>query len=111
MFYNYDNKFCKEVIMVKMMAATENTVDQHSSWQKSIRLKTMGGSGAGYMVPQGMIDLFPMADGTEATDDNGNAVNGYDKFLFFKNRDPRFYYTFAFSGQKWGYDKDANATV
>ncbi|MEZ5005847.1 MAG: hypothetical protein R2738_07250 [Bacteroides graminisolvens] len=32
------------------------------------------------MVPQGMIDLFPMADGTEATDDNGNAVNGYDKF-------------------------------
>nr|WP_320058326.1 RagB/SusD family nutrient uptake outer membrane protein [uncultured Bacteroides sp.] len=111
MFYNYDNKFCKEVIMVKMMAATENTVDQHSSWQKSIRLKTMGGSGSGYMVPQGMIDIFPMADGTKATNDQGNAINGYDKFLFFKNRDPRFYYTFTFSGEKWGYDKDANTTV
>ncbi len=106
MFYAFDNKFCKEAIMVKLLAATEAKNDEHSNWQKTIRLKTMGGSGAGYQVPQGMIDLFPMADGKIATEDNG-----YDPFLFFKNRDPRFYYTFAFAGEKWGYDKDANAVM
>lgn len=111
MFYGFDNKPCKEVIMVKLLAATEVKDDEHSGWQKAIRLKTMGGNGAGYQVPQGMLDYFPMADGKKAIDDNGEAVNGYDKFLFFKNRDPRFYYTFAFTGQKWGYDKNADAVV
>lgn len=111
MFYEFDNKFCKEAIMVKMMASTDVKEDEHSGWQKSIRLKTMGGSGAGYQVPQGMLDIFPMADGKPAINEEGAPVNGYDSFLFFKNRDPRFYYTFAFSGEKWGYDKDENAVV
>lgn len=106
MFYNFDNKWNKEVIMVKMMSNTTSNTDEHSGWQKAIRLKTMGGSGSGYQVPMGMLEIFPMADGKEAT-----AANGYDEFLFFKNRDPRFYYTFAFSGMKWGYDADANAVV
>lgn len=106
MFYNFDNKWNKEVIMVKMMSNTTSNSDEHSGWQKAIRLKTMGGSGAGYQVPMGMLEIFPMADGKEAT-----AANGYDEFLFFKNRDPRFYYTFTFSGMKWGYDVDANAVV
>jgi hypothetical protein len=43
-----------------------------------------------------MIDLFPMADGSRPT-----SANGYDEFLFFLNRDPRFYRTFGFSGLKW----------
>ncbi len=111
MFYDFDNKFCKEVIMVKLLASTDVKNDEHSGWQKTIRLKTMGSNGSGFQVPQGMLDIFPMADGKKAVDEDGNAVNGYDKFLFFKNRDPRFYYTFAFSGEKWGYDKDANAVV
>lgn len=106
MFHNFDNKFCKEVIMVKLLASTNVKNDEHSGWQKAIRLKSMGGSGAGYQVPLGMINLFPMADGREATSDND-----YDSFLFFKKRDPRFYYTFAFTGVKWGYDKNANASV
>lgn len=106
MFYNFDNKWNKEVIMVKMMSNTTSNSDEHSGWQKAIRLKTMGGSGAGYQVPMGMLSIFPMADGKEAT-----TANGYDEFLFFKNRDPRFYYTFTFSGMKWGYDSDADAVV
>ena len=106
MFHNFDNKFCKEVIMVKLLASTNVKNDEHSGWQKAIRLKSMGGSGAGYQVPLGMINLFPMADGKEATQENG-----YDSFLFFKKRDPRFYYTFAFTGEKWGYDKNADASV
>ncbi len=111
MFYAFDNKKCKEVIMVKLLASTSVKNDEHSGWQKTIRLKTMGGSGSGYQVPMGMLDVFPMADGTPAVDENGKAVNGYDHTLFFKNRDPRFYYTFAFSGTKWGYDKDDDAVV
>ncbi len=111
MFYEFDNKFCKEVIMVKLLASTAVKDDEHSGWQKAIRLKTMGGNSAGYQVPQGMLDIFPMADGRPAINEAGEAINGYDNFLFFKNRDPRFYYTFAFSGQKWGYDKNADAPV
>lgn len=111
MFYGFDNKYCKEAIMMKMLSNSAIKNDEHSGWQKAIRLKTMGGGGAGFQVPQGMLDIFPMADGKNATDENGAAVNGYDKFLFFKNRDPRFYYTFAFSGEKWGYDEDADAVV
>ena len=100
-----------EAIMVKLLASTAIKDDEHSNWQKAIRPKTMGGSGSGKTAPLGMIEAFPMADGTPAVDDEGNPVNGYDPFLFFKNRDPRFYYTFTFSGMKWGYDQDANAVL
>ena len=48
----------------------------------------MGGSGSGYHVPMGMLDIFPMADGSKAVNDDGEAINGYDRSLFFKNRDP-----------------------
>ena len=106
MFYTHDNKHCSEFIMVKVLSNSTNKNEDHSTWQKSIRPKTMGGSGNGYQVPMGMLEVFPMADGTEATE-----ANGYDPFLFFKNRDPRFYYTFAFAGQKWSYDKDENAVL
>lgn len=111
MFYKNDNKFCKEVIMVKMLAASTSGSDERSNWQKAIRLKTMGSNGAGFQAPQGMLDIFPMADGKPAVDENGSPINSYDPFLFFKNRDPRFYYTFTFSGMKWGYDKNADAVV
>ena len=43
MFHNFDNKFCKEVIMVKLLASTNVKNDEHSGWQKAIRLKSMGG--------------------------------------------------------------------
>ena len=39
----------------------------------------MGGSGSGYHVPMGMLDIFPMADGSKAVNDDGEAINGYDR--------------------------------
>ncbi|MCD8166115.1 MAG: RagB/SusD family nutrient uptake outer membrane protein [Bacteroides sp.] len=48
-----------------------------------------------------MIDAFPLADGKRAVDLAGNPVNGYDPEKFYRNRDPRFYRTFAFSGCRW----------
>ena len=33
-------------------------------------------SGSGYHVPMGMLDIFPMADGSKAVNDDGEAING-----------------------------------
>lgn len=100
-----DNSFCKEAIMVKLLAnGTSNTYEKNG-WENSIRLNSQGGSG-GVKAPKEMIDLFPMADGKRPT-----AVNGYDAFKFFLNRDPRFYRTFAFSGSKWGYKDHTDDVV
>ena len=46
-----------------------------------------------------MVDLFPMADGKKPNDMNGSY--DYNQELFFLNRDPRFYRTFAFPGVEW----------
>jgi len=99
-----DNKFCKEVIMANLMSPNVKTA-QNNGWEASIRLKSQSGSG-GVKAPQEMIDLFPMADGSRPTADNG-----YDPFLFFLDRDPRFYRTFAFSGSEWGHKQDSKETV
>ncbi len=47
-----------------------------------------------------MIDDFPMADGKRPTEAGQYT---YDKKLFFLNRDPRFYRTFAFPGVRWAF--------
>jgi len=87
----------KEGIIVQLMSASNAASGILSNgWEKSVRLLQQGGSG-GMSAPKEMIDLFPLADGSRPTVDNG-----YDSTHFFMNRDPRFYRTFAFSGMKWG---------
>lgn len=97
-------EFCKEAIFVRMLSP-KNVAVQNNGWENSIRLKGQGGSG-GVKAPKGMVDLFPMKDGSRPTEENG-----YDEMKFFMNRDPRFYRTFAFSGAKWGYKNNTNATM
>lgn len=93
----------KEAITVQLLGnGSTVAVSNNNSWEKAMRLVSQGGTGA-FEAPKEMIDLFPMADGKKPT-----TANGYDPFLFFKKRDPRFYRTFAFSGMKWGYAEDAN---
>lgn len=105
-----DNKFCKEAIVVQLLSSN-TTVALNNSWEKSIRLNSQSGGG-GISVPKGMIDLFPMKDGTRPMNTiTGTAINGYDPFIFFKDRDPRFYRTFAFSGSKWPYSGATANTV
>lgn len=68
-----------------------------NGWESSIRPRTAKGNGS--LTPSAeMVDLFPMADGKRPTE-VGEYV--YDKDLFFLNRDPRFYRTFAFPGTEW----------
>ncbi|MFV0541503.1 MAG: RagB/SusD family nutrient uptake outer membrane protein [Aestuariibaculum sp.] len=100
-----DNAFCPEAITVQFLGSGNSSSISNSTWEKGIRLSNQTGGG-GLSAPKEMIDLFPMADGSEPT-----VANGYDDFLFFLNRDPRFYRTFSFSGRKWGYSEDADATV
>jgi hypothetical protein len=100
-----NNAFCKEAITIQLLSSN-TTVALNNSWEKSIRLKSQSAATGGISVPQDMIDLFPMEDGSKAT-----AANGYDPFLFFLKRDPRFYRTFAFSGAKWPYSESASNTV
>ena len=111
MFYKFDNQECKEVIMVKLLASSTSKNDEHSGWQKTIRLKTMGGSGSGYHVPMGMLDIFPMADGSKAVNDDGEAING-TTVLYSSRIVIRVSITRLLSpGAKWGYDQDADAVV
>ena len=99
-----DNSFCQEAIMVKLLSP-QTSGAENNEWENSIRLTSQSGSG-GIGAPKEMIDLFPMADGSRPTKENG-----YDAFKFFLDRDPRFYRTFAFSGCKWGYSDDANDVI
>ncbi len=99
-----DNSFCSEAITVQLLGSGTSSTSLNNSWEKNIRLSSQDGGG-GLSAPKEMIDLFPMADGSRPTIDNG-----YDEFLFFKDRDPRFYRTFAFSGCKWAY-KDNDESI
>ena len=68
----------------------------YNCWESAIRPKNIGGDG---MQPTAeMVDLFPMADGKRPTE---MGEYTYDKTVFFLNRDPRFYRTFAFPGTEW----------
>lgn len=81
--------------------ATNGTAPEfNNTWENAIRPTNTGGGG-GRGTTAEMVDLFPMSSGKKAVDINGNAINGYDPQLFFKNRDPRFYRTFAFPGVVW----------
>lgn len=99
MFYISDNSFNPEAITVRLLGSGNTSINSNNSWERSIRLASQGGvAGNGVKAPKRMIDLFPMKDGSRPT-----AANGYNDFLFFKDRDPRFYRTFAFSGSYWPY--------
>jgi SusD family. len=95
-FYNYNNTKNPEAIFTILTDATNSSSISNllNQWQNSIRLTSQKGGG-GIPAPQEMIDLFPMKDGGRPS-----AANGYNQLTFFKNRDPRFYRTFGFSGYR-----------
>lgn len=101
-----DNAFCSEAIAVQLCGTGILPTAVNNSWEKGIRLLSLGGTGGGVAAPKEMIDLFPMKDGSRPT-----AANGYNDFTFFLNRDPRFYRTFTFSGAKWGSKETPNSVL
>lgn len=75
----------------------------NNTWENAIR-PTNSGGGGGISPTAEIVDLFPMNSGLPALDKDKNPINGYNKALFFKNRDPRFYRTFAFPGVYWTFN-------
>ncbi len=70
--------------------------EKYNGWERAIRPSNTMPSASGGKVPSAaLVDLFPMSDGSKP-----NAGN-YDPNLFMKDRDPRFYRTFAFAGVRW----------
>lgn len=106
MSYVTDNAFNKEAIFELLLSTTStSSVGYNNGWENSVRPKDYNGGG-GIAAPKAMLDLFPLADGRRPT-----KANGYVDTFFFENRDPRFYRTFAFSGEKWGIKQNANKTT
>jgi len=102
MFSDYQSPEAVFVTLYNNLAPATNATapDLNNTWESSIRPINTGGGG-GKSTTAEMVDLFPMATGLPATDKDKNAINNYDKDIFFKSRDPRFYRTFAFPGVQW----------
>jgi hypothetical protein len=102
-FYTYAaGTFNPEAIILIPKNGNSSFASSYSNtWEALIRPQVIDNSGAGLPAPKQMIDAFPLADGKRAVDKAGTPVNGYDAEKFYRNRDPRFYRTFAFSGCEW----------
>ena len=102
----------KEIVHPEAVLVTLYSVHQdrgkRNNWENSIRPKNIYGGG-GVEVTAQMIDLFPMGDGKTPKGLGYTKLDSseYNRSLFFLNRDPRFYRTFAFPGVKWA----ANANL
>nr|WP_288834241.1 RagB/SusD family nutrient uptake outer membrane protein [uncultured Flavobacterium sp.] len=94
----------KEAIIVYGFnnAATSSNQQKNNGWEKAARSKATGGNGSISPTKQ-IVDAFPMADGKSIV---GNSA--YNPVLFYKNRDPRFYKTFAYNGSTWKHAENTN---
>ena len=101
----------KEGVMVALRSVNEDN-SRTNSWENSIRPKNIFG-GNGIDVTAQMIDLFPMADGKTPKGLGYTKLDSseYNPNLFFLNRDPRFYRTFAFPGVRWTANSTFSAAV
>ena len=96
--YGGENQNSEAVFMANCNNTGGDASDQlYNCLENTLRPSNCGGGG-GITPSAEMVDAFPMADGKRPTE-AGQYV--YDKKLFFLNRDPRFYRTFAFPGTEW----------
>ena len=81
-------------------AGGDSSDQLYNATEQTLRPSNCGGGG-GLTPSAEMIDAFPMADGKRPTE---AGQYNYNKKLFFLNRDPRFYRTFAFTGTEWKFN-------
>lgn len=92
------------VIVYGFNNSTSSNVLRNNGWEKAVRSKTLGGSGSIGATKQ-ILDAFPMKDGKAP---GVSTTYPYTLQTFYKNRDPRFYKTFVYSGAPWAYSEDVN---
>ena len=94
-----------EGVFVKICNNAVADKNIYNAWEQQIRPTNSRGSGS--ITPTAeMVDAFPMADGKRPAE---VGTYSYDKKLFFLNRDPRFYRTFAFPGTEWRFNGSISA--
>lgn len=81
---------------------------KNNGWEQAIRPREINGGGSVSPTRQ-IVESFPMKDG-KAIDDGSSAYT-YDANKFYKNRDPRFYKSFAYNGSIWPFNGDPNFKV
>ena len=93
-FFNYNRPFNPEAFITVLLNDESMISGTFNKWEEKIRPSAIAyNDGAGIPAPDEILKAFPMKDGKPAI-----AENGYDDDKFYRNRDPRFYRTFAFSG-------------
>lgn len=102
-FPQFDNP--EAVIAVVFNSVSADQTQRNNGWEQAARSKQALGSGSISPTKQ-MVDAFPMKDGKMPNDVTGTYT--YDPALFYKNRDPRFYKTFAYNGALWPYNGQPN---
>jgi hypothetical protein len=79
-------------------------INKNMTWDNNTRPSYLGtGSGSNQPTWE-MVEAFPMQNGKHVTEKGA----GYDKQLFYKNRDPRFNQTIGFNGATWHINGNAN---
>ena len=104
-FSNYNSK---EAVFVTLYNKVHDDNAAHEVYRNNRReegLRPSNASGktsaSGTSANAMMVDLFPMADGKKP---GQSGTFAYDELTFFKNRDPRFYRSFAFPGVYWRFE-------
>ncbi|NDW12201.1 RagB/SusD family nutrient uptake outer membrane protein [Bacteroides sp. 214] len=100
-FYGYASGVFNPEAIIKIQKSDDGsgaTGNYYNTWENVIRpgVARAESTQAGLPAPDQMLMEFPMKDGKRPT-----VENGYDDVKFYRNRDPRFYKTFAFSGCQW----------
>ena len=83
---------------------TSDQTQRNNGWEQATRSKQVLGGGSISPTKQ-IVDAFPMKDGKMPGDPT--SMYTYDQKKFYKNRDPRFYKTFAYNGAVWPYSGGA----
>jgi starch-binding outer membrane protein, SusD/RagB family len=79
-------------------------INKNMTWDNNTRPSYLGtGSGSNQPTWE-IVEAFPMQNGKNVTEKGA----GYDKQLFYKNRDPRFNQTIGYNGATWHINGNAN---
>ncbi len=96
------------VFVTVFNTVTAANLARNNPHENESRPREIAGTGSISPTKQ-VVDAFPMKDG-KAIDDP-SSLYAYNTNKFYKNRDPRFYKTFAYNGALWPYGGNANYRI